>query len=131
MVAAQLVRSDINAGLNLVRALDENDFGVSAAMWIYHSDLERWRMVIAFRDDRKNLEKKYQQAASISATWRKNHPDDEILDLAKVKITSSDDPLVSGLKQAIQVDGISEVWFSNNNINGIYLEDALIHRIAA
>jgi hypothetical protein len=131
MATGTLVRSDIDAGLGLIRALDAGSFGVSAALWLYNSDLDNWRMVIAYRGPKKDLEKKYLEAATISADWRNAYPDDPILDLSKVKITSADDRLIAGLRPAIRVDGLGEVRFSHNTVNGIYVEDALIHRLAA
>ncbi|MER8975676.1 MULTISPECIES: hypothetical protein [unclassified Mesorhizobium] len=131
MASGALVRSDINAGINLIRALDEKKFGVAAALWLYNGDVDNWRMVIAYRGARKDLEKKYLDAATIAADWRKARPDQPILDLSKVKITSADDRLISGLGTAMRVDGLAEVRFSHNTVNGIYVEDALIHRLAA
>ncbi|RUU28419.1 hypothetical protein [Mesorhizobium sp. M6A.T.Ce.TU.016.01.1.1] len=131
MASGALVRADIDAGINLIRALDERKFGVAAALWLYNGDVENWRMVIAYRGARKDLEKKYLDAATIAADWRKARPDEPILDLSKVKITSSDDRLIAGLGTAMRVDGLGEVRFSHNTIDGIYVEDALIHRLAA
>lgn len=131
MASGALVRADIDAGINLIRALDEKKFGVAAALWLYNGDVENWRMVIAYRGPRKDLEKKYLDAATIAANWRKARPDAPILDLSKVKITSADDRLIAGLGTAMRVDGLGEVRFSHNTIDGIYVEDALIHRLAA
>jgi hypothetical protein len=131
MADATLVRADVDAGINLIHALDEKKFGLAAALWLYNADVQNWRMVIAYRGSRKDLEKKYLEAATIAADWRKEHPEEPILDLSKVKITSTDDRLISGLGIALRVDGLSEVRFSHNTINGIYVEDALIHRLAA
>ncbi|MBZ9819263.1 hypothetical protein [Mesorhizobium sp. CA4] len=61
-------------------------------------------------------------AATIAADWRKLHPQESILDLSKVKITSADDRLIAGLGIAMRVDGLGEVRFSHNTINGIYVE---------
>ncbi|MER8571664.1 hypothetical protein EOD10_30705 [Mesorhizobium sp. M7A.T.Ca.TU.009.01.3.2] len=131
MASGSLVRTDIDAGINLIRALDEKGFGVAAALWLYNSDVDNWRMIIAYRGPRKDLEKKYLDAATIAADWRKARPQEPILDLSKVKITSADDRLIAGLGIAMRVDGLGEVRFSHNTINGIYVEDALIHRLAA
>jgi hypothetical protein len=64
MASGTLVRTDIDAGINLIRALDERGFGVSAALWLYNSDVDNWRMIIAYRGLRKDLEKKYLDAAT-------------------------------------------------------------------
>lgn len=131
MASGALVNSEIEAGLNLVRALDEARFGVRAALWLYLSDMEKWRMVIAYEGKKKDLEKKIFEAARISANWRNSNPERPILDLGRVRITPADDPLIEGLHRVMHVDGLGQVRFSNNLINGIYVEDALIHRLAA
>lgn len=131
MASTPLVRSDIDAGLNLVRALDENGFAVVAALWLYNSDIDAWRMVIAYGGAKSEIEKRYLAAATVVADWRNANPEQPILELSKVRITSADDPLISGLKPALRVDGLSEIRFSQNTINGIFLEDAVIHRLAA
>lgn len=131
MAAGSLVRSEIDAGLNLIKALDEAGFGVKAALWLYSSDLDKWRMIIAYRGPKKDIEKKYLEAATVSANWRDQHRNQTILDLSRVRITAGDDPLISGLSPVLRLDGLGEVRFSHNMINGIYVEDALIHRLAA
>jgi len=131
MAASTLVRSEIDAGLNLIEALDKSQFGVAAALWLYASDSDKWRMVIAYSGRRQDLEKKYRDAATISASWRSKHPEKPILELSRVRITSVDDPLIKGLTPVIRMDGLGEIRFSNNVVNGIYVEDAIIHRLAA
>ena len=131
MATEQLVRSEIDAGLQLVKALDEGGFGVAAALWLYSSDPESWKFVIATDAKPEALEKKYLEAATIASKWRAQNPDRPILDLSSVRIVSVNDPLIKGLRPILRVDGLSEVRFSHNMINGIYVEDALIHRLAA
>jgi hypothetical protein len=131
VAAEQLVRTEIDAGLNLVRALDDAHFGVVGALWLYYADADRWRFVIAADAAPKDIEKKYLEAATIVSQWREAHPAQPVLDLARVRIVSQSDPLIRGLQPIIRVDGLSEIRFSNNVVNGIYVEDALIHRMAA
>jgi hypothetical protein len=126
-----LVRSEIDAGLNLIRALDVANFGVQAALWLYDGDLDSWKLVIAYRGGKDLIEKKYLEAATAAANWRSKNPDLPLLDLGRVRIVSADDRLIIGLRPVIHVDGLGEVRFSHNLVNGIYVEDALIHRLAA
>lgn len=131
MASATLVREDIDAGLTLIRALDEAGYGTVAALWLYNSDTETWRMTIAYDGPRADLQSKYLQAAEISADWRGKHPDQPILDLSKVRITSADDKLISALRPVVRLEGVGEVRFSQNVVDGIFVEDALLHRVAA
>ncbi len=102
-----------------------------AALWLFLTDAEKWKLVVAYAGSNKELEKKYLEAATLISKWRKEHPADAVLDLSNARITGSDDPLIKGLKRVVRVDGTSEVRFSNNLIDGIYVEDALIHRLAS
>ncbi|RZS83455.1 hypothetical protein EV217_2199 [Phyllobacterium myrsinacearum] len=131
MAATSLVRSDVDAGLKLITILDQGGFGVVAALWLFLTDAEKWKLVVAYKGSNKDLEKKYFEAATLISNWRKDNPAGTVLDLSNVRITGSDDPLITGLKRVMRVDGTSEVRFSNNLIDGIYVEDALIHRLAA
>lgn len=54
-----------------------------------------------------------------------------ILNLGGLRIVGADDPLIGGLRPVVHVDDLGEVRFSNNMVNGVYVEDALIHRLAA
>ena len=46
---AALVAPDFRAGLELVQALDKSGPPISVALWLYASDYEDWRFVLASR----------------------------------------------------------------------------------
>lgn len=132
MAAAQLVGSDIDAGLALVRALDSVNFGVKAALWLYNGETENWRFVIGVEGDRKALSGQYLKAAIAIAEWTKAHPAHaQLLDLAKVKFVLMSDPLITGLARLVQTPALGSMRLTSNVVNGVYVEDALVHRIAA
>ncbi|GAA0777799.1 hypothetical protein E1180_17145 [Roseibium denhamense] len=131
MATNTLVETDIEAGIELVRALDSAFFGVVAALWLYQSDTDKWKFVIACTAKPNQIESKILEAAQIVANHRNMTDAPHILDLSRVRIVGNTDPLISGLKPVIRLDGLGRVQFSNNLINGIYIEDAVIHRMAA
>ena len=131
MASSALVRSEIEEGMNLVRALDESDFGLVAALWVYDSDLDRWRMTVAYDGPQRDIKAKRLQAAEIAHIWRNSHPSEPFLELGWVTVTSSEDRLVTGLRPLAPMDGVGERRIRNRVVNGIYVEDALIHRMAA
>ena len=130
MAAEQLVDSEIQAAKQLITALDEAEFDVIAALWVYSSDADRWRFVVAYDGSRAEIQTRYQQAARILFDWRRAHPGNPVLDLDRVRIVSREDPLVKGLGMVMRVES-GDLRFSHNMINGVYVEDALIHRLAA
>lgn len=132
MAAAQLVGSEIEAGLALVRVLDALDFGVRAALWLYNGETENWRFVIGVDGDREELSRQYYKAAFALAEWRKAHPEHpDLLDLARVKFVLMSDPLITGLARLVQSPTLGSKRLTSNVVNGVYVEDALVHRIAA
>ena len=131
MATASLVDLDVQSGLTLLKILDEADFGVEAALWLYNGELEKWDLVVAAEDAGRELSRKSLEAAVIIAEWRKRHPEEAVLDLARVRLVGTDDRLIAGLKPIVQVRGLDGVRLSNRLVNGIYVEDSLIHRTAA
>lgn len=127
MVENTLVTEDIDAAGRLVTFLDEHGLRVRAALWLYDSDAERWRFVIAFQESRKDVTSFYLDVAKATAKAGA----DDLLDLSRVDIVDSERSIFTALKGVIAVEGNSRVRFSKNRINGIYLEDALIYRLSA
>jgi hypothetical protein len=127
VVENTLVTEDIDAAGRLVTFLDEHGLRVRAALWLYDSDAERWRFVIAFQESRKDVTSFYLDVAKATAKAGA----DDLLDLSRVDIVDSERSIFTALKGVIAVEGNSRVRFSKNRINGIYLEDALIYRLSA
>jgi hypothetical protein len=127
VVENTLVTEDIDAAGRLVTFLDEHGLRVRAALWLYDSDAERWRFVIAFQESRKDVTSFYLDVAKATAKAGA----DDVLDLSRVDIVDSERSIFTALKGVIAVEGNSRVRFSKNRINGIYLEDALIYRLSA
>lgn len=127
MAEDALVNEDIEAAGRLVSFLDEHGLGVRGALWLYDSDAERWRFVIAFREARKDITTFYLDVAKAKTAA---HADD-LLDLSRVDIVDPDRSIFTALKGVISVTGNSRVRFSRNRINGVYLEDAMIYRTPA
>ena len=127
MAEDALVDDEIEAAGRLVAFLDEQDLPVRSALWLYDGDAERWRFVIAFREDRKDVTSFYlDMAKAINRAGQK-----DILDLSRVDVVDPNRSIFTALKGVIQVEGNGRVRFSKNRINGVYLEDALIYRLSA
>lgn len=127
MVEDALVNEDIDAAGRLVTFLDEHSLPLRSALWLYDGDAGRWRFVVAFREERKDITSFYLDISkAIHLSERK-----DLLDLAKVDVVDPNRSVVSALRGVINVEGNSRVRFSRNRINGVYLEDALIYRLSA
>lgn len=128
MAEAILVNSDVEAGRELVQILDQSGFPVTAAAWIYFPDVQEWRLVIRTPKAAKNLQESYLELArSMDAKGDLRNR----LDLARVKLVPPTDRMLEAIGKAIRIDGLGTVRFSSNVIDGIFIDDALIYRLAA
>jgi len=128
MAETVLVNSDIEAGRELVRLLDAAGFPVTAAAWIYFPDVEEWRLVIRSPKAAKNLQEgllELARAMDAKGDLRSR------LNLARVKLVPPSDRMLEAMGKAVRISGLSTVRFSRNIVNGIYIDDALIYRLAA
>ena len=129
MAETILVNSDIDAGRELVSLLDEAGFPVTAAAWIYFPDVEEWRLVIRSPKAATNLQEallELARAMDAKGDLRKR------LDLARVKLVPPSDRMLEAMGKVTRIiSGLSTVRFSRNVVNGIYIDDALIYRLAA
>jgi len=128
MVDEALVGDDIEAAANLIRFLDQHGMPVSGALWLYQSDAERWRFVVSFRERRANQSSFYLDVAKLVNAHREVR---DLLDISRVDFVDPDRSVIGPLSKVIRIEGLSSVRFSHNRINGVYLEDAVIYRLAA
>ncbi|MBC8278264.1 MAG: hypothetical protein H8E46_08540 [FCB group bacterium] len=120
-----LVEKDIEAGKDLVRKLDDMDLKVTSAFWIYDSDSEIYRLVIAFPFyDEHGPKAAYLKIRSVLDTFGESFR----ISLSNIHAVSPSDSFVIKMSKAIRVEGLSDIRFSRNVIDGEYVEDALIYR---
>ena len=115
------------AGENLVRELDRRKFLARAALWLYSSEVNDWRLVIATPQLHSTGPRKIYKALQLIIS-RMETP----IQLGSVALVDAKDPLIKLLSTAVNTGtGVSGIRFSGNTINGHFIEDAYIYRIAA
>jgi hypothetical protein len=126
MVAVALTDEMIGAGGALVRKLDERGLRPDDAFWLYSSDTERWKLVIAeVRFGKQGPRETYKQIQNAIAAL-----DNEPIALASVTLARPDAPLVASLRSAVRTrPGIDGIRVTNDVINGLVIEDAYIYRL--
>ncbi|WP_099354494.1 hypothetical protein [Fredinandcohnia onubensis] len=128
MVKTFLVEKDINEGKILIKELDNANFDVHAAFWLYESDGEYWRFVIASDVvETEGARKAYEHINKII-----NENKDTIsINLIDISAWSPIHPLISSLRTVIQTSPtqIADIRFSSKTINNIYIDDAYIYRM--
>ena len=117
----------ISSGKELTILLDKAQVKVKASLWIYEMDLNIWRLIIASPEVRVFGPKKlYKRIQSIISKM----PEDNKLVLKDIAVVDDIHPLVILLRKAVKTGRtISEIRFSRNAINGVFIEDAYIYRI--
>jgi hypothetical protein len=128
MASSILVDSDIEMGREAVQILDGAKFPVTGAAWIYFSDADEWRLVIRTPVAGRDLRQAY---LDLALALDKKGDLRERLNLARVKLVPPNDRMLQAMGSAIKIDGLNQVRFSSNVVNGIYIDDALIYRLAA
>jgi len=135
MGAISLVEKDIEKGRRIVELLDENSFPVTAAVWAYVSEYDRWSLMIAtprYKEDSKEDYEGSRQAyvdmskIILDAGGPGMYPDTGIIELVAV-----DNPIIKALHEQKEVRGIGEVRVRAIRADGGFVEDALVYRNAA
>lgn len=128
MAQPVLVKEDIDAGMELLRVLDSRNFPITGAAWIYFPDIEEWRLVIRTPRVEKNL-----QSALLEIANAMDAAGDlrSRLNLSRMKLVPPSDRMLQAMGTVVRASGLSKIRFSKNLINGIYIDDALIYRLAA
>lgn len=130
MVETLLTNEMIEAGAALIRKMDKRGIRPDAAFWLYSTEQQTWKLVIAeFKVGIKGPKEFYRRIQEILAT----SPEPEIVDnvsLDDVTLVKPDEPIVALLRKAIRTSpDITGIRFKNNVINGTLIDDAYIYRI--
>ncbi len=124
-----LVERDFKDGAVLIENLDENKFPVSSAFWIYNSESELWRLIIAT----PLVDVIGTKGAYIQVNKAIHKLGDNIdIPLQSISVISPKHMLVKVLRKAIQTEknAISSIRFTNNTIGNSFIEDAYIYRMS-
>ena len=117
----------VSSGTALVRLLDHNGLKPRAAMWVYNSDTEAWRLWIVPDQALKDKAEFYRKLAVVISDNR-----DKLLgfDIGYVEYKSAEHPVVKGMGSVIRMDGLGSAHLTNNQLNGIFLPDGIVLRMA-
>lgn len=115
------------SGKQLLNAVDSK-LPVDAAFWLLPPDTSSWRLVLATPSVR--IEGPKAVYKKLMALLKRIQPPAE-LSMNNVFVVDTSDPVVSLLRSAIQTTrGAGDVRFTRNTINGVFIPDAYIYRIA-
>lgn len=119
-----LLDFQVEAGRRLIELLDQKGFPVTSAFWLYRSEPESWRMILA-----SPVVDELGSRAAYGKINEAMEGFEGLSTLYEVSLVSPKDELVSLLRKAIGTgQGVQTIRFSHNVIDGRYIEDAVIYR---
>ena len=116
------------SGAQLVRRLEESKMEFDAAFWLYSSDWEAWRLVIAHAELGKlGPRELYSRIQKVMMKFRDEMPG---LSLDRVTLFTPGNPIVSAIRRAVRISpDVSGTRLTNTGINGTLIEGAYIYRV--
>lgn len=120
-----LVDKNIEDGKALIQALDAKSLAIKAALWLFSSENNEWRLVIASpyvdkngpRETYKFIQKTLKALPEVS------------LSLNDIFVMSPKNKLIELISTAIHTGNkIEGIRFTNNVIDNTLIEDAFIYR---
>ncbi len=126
VVKDNLSEAMISAGAELTRRLVEDRWPLSASLWLYLPDLNKWRLILASpnvadqgpREAYKQINQALTKLTSL------------VVSLQDITVVEPDDSLISALRTAVRTgDALTGIRFSRNVINGQFIDDAYIYRL--
>lgn len=128
MAQATLVDAEIEAGRDLIRMLVQKGFDVQSAAWIYYPSAEDWKLLIGSRRAQEDQTSAYLDIAN----WLNADRDlDRRFDMSRLKIVRPDELYLNALSKMVHLSDRADVRLTHNTVNGVYIDDALVYRLAA
>lgn len=127
LVKEPLTGEMINAGMELTRRLDEANWPFVASFWYFVPEQNQWKLIFASpRLLSDGPAQAYYAIRRASAGLREQFPS-----LKQIVVAPPDDEVVRTLGLAVDTEWtISGIRFSHNTINGRFIEDAYLYRVA-
>ena len=119
-----LIEKMLDSGERLLQLLRKRRFPFRAALWIYLSEAEEWRLFLAVPRARAEGKMKfYKRLQDVLAL------DSDLLPLSALAIVDTKDPLIYAVGPGIKVADAAKHQFSRGTINGRYFENAYVYRV--
>lgn len=117
----------VEAGQNLVEALERNGVPLKAAVWVRLAETEDWRLwlVPAAKVERRAF---YRRVAEVVAA---GEADFHGLSASDTQMIDEDHPAIVALRANGQVNGRPPTRLATTMLNGFYLPEGIVLRIAA
>lgn len=124
-----LVTEYVEGGARLLKAMDQAGLDVCAALWLYTSETSTWRLIVAT----PKLEQLGPRAIyrKIQSMLAELEPPGNIA-LDDISVVNPESNLIKSLRHTVKTkpDEIRKIVFTNNSINNVFIEAAVIYRMS-
>jgi hypothetical protein len=128
MVKGSLVDRYVAAGRQLLERLDQDQVLTHAALWLHRPEDDGWILLIAMAAARHHGSKTAYEI--LQRVFVKSKNDLSPLTFEDITVVPPNDAFIDALRRAITTGtGISEIRFTNNTVDHVYVDDALIYRL--
>jgi hypothetical protein len=126
MVKNRLTDQMVKDGKQFVEKLLKSDLEISAAVWFYMEESEKWRLIIASPEVKtKGPNFVYSKLQSYLKEMGKDNLSFDVGDISAYK---PDHKIVRLLSKVFgSTEGITEIRFSKNFVDTRYIEDSLVY----
>jgi hypothetical protein len=117
----------VENGHRLIAALEKRGVALKAAVWVYYTDTETWRLWLVPQQAQDKREFYRQVAEAISENWdtlQGMHASD-------TELVPEKHPAITGLRAMVRMEGLGSLQMSSNMLNGFYLPDGIILKMAS
>ncbi len=118
----------VKEGTALVEVLDEIGIKPIAAMWVHNTEEDTWQFWLVPSAEFNDKLEFFSALARVFAEHREKFDNLEISD---VRFRTAKDPAISAVRGVIRLDGLGSTHLNNNRVNGFYLPDGIVLRMAA
>ena len=130
VVKEPLTKAMIHAGAELTKKLDELQWPVHASLWLYESEGNQWKLLLASPRVTADGPKRSYEVIQTALAAIPNSKG--AIALSDIGVTDPDNPLIALLGMSIGTSPtVRGIRFKRNAINGHFIEDAYIYRVAA
>jgi len=120
-----LVDKQIDEGKKLIEGLDKSKFKLVGALWYYNSNSGEWKLLLVSPlVDVIGPKQSYDVILAVLQDLKLSF---ELL--TNISVLSPKNSLIQLLGRVVHTEGISQIRFTRNTINGVFIEDALIYRL--
>ncbi len=117
----------VKTGHALIDALSRAGIEPRAAVWVYNADTDIWRLWIVPPPSIADQREFYRRVSEVIS---QNRDQMGLLDPSDIEFTKAAHPAMAALARFARVEGKSDVRIKDNMLNGFFLPDGIILKLA-